>query len=338
MKNFQLHSLKPYNTFKLESVADRYIRIEKDAEYLPVLKDLASKGQGFLVLGGGSNVLFTGDYHGTVLHVDTKGVEVSGRGDGYVLVKASAGENWDDFVAYTLENGWYGLENLSGIPGQAGSSPIQNIGAYGVEVKDLVHEVEVLDTVNLTSSRIACEDCAFGYRDSIFKKGAGKRFIILSVTFRLRLAAELNLSYYALREELGNAAAEDLDPARVRDAVIAIRSRKLPDPEVIGNAGSFFKNPLVGEDDLRRIQLDNPGVPFFPSNEGRVKLAAGWLIEKCGWKGHREGDAGVYDKQALVLVNYGKATGAQIARLSDDIRRSVLQRFGIHLEPEVNIL
>lgn len=338
MKKFQLYSLKPYNTFKLESIADQYIRIEKESEFIPVLKELAAGGLRFLVLGGGSNILFTGDYHGTVIHVATRGIELTGKRDDHVFIKVSAGENWDDFVAFCLKSGWYGLENLSGIPGQAGSSPIQNIGAYGVELKDLVHEVEAIDTISFSTRRFTRDECSFGYRDSIFKKGPGKHFIILNVTFRLELKADLKLGYYALREELGNVRPGDLDPLLVRDAVISIRSRKLPDPEKIGNAGSFFKNPLIEEDKLRMIQLDHPEVPFFPADEGKIKIAAGWLIEKCGWKGYRVGDAGVYDKQALVLVNYGKATGEQIVQLSDDIRRSVMQRFAILLEPEVNFL
>ena len=336
-------SLKPYNTFGVEAKAKAFaeIRDRKDmrmlfqsASILPVPADKSN----FLILGGGSNVLFTGDYDGLVAKMAIKGIEITGQDEDHVWVQAGAGEDWDGFVEYCLEKGFGGLENLSGIPGSVGAAPIQNIGAYGTELKETFDSLTAYDLETGEEVNFSKAACRFGYRDSIFKHGLKGKVIILSVTFRLEKKPVFNLSYRSLKEKLAGVPEDSLALRVVREAVIAIRSSKLPDPEELGNAGSFFKNPQVSEDRLKDFLDQYPEMPYFPVEGGEFKIAAGWLIEQCGWKGHREGDAGVHDMQALVLVNHGSATGKQILALAMKVRDSVNKKFGIQLEPEVQVV
>ncbi|MFH1118480.1 MAG: UDP-N-acetylmuramate dehydrogenase [Bacteroidota bacterium] len=329
-------SLKPFNTFGMAVHAKDFIEIAGESE-IPDLLRLISRYEGtVLFLGGGSNILFTRDYEGLVVKISTRGIEIADQDDEFVFVRGTAGENWSDFVQFCVQCNYGGLENLSLIPGNVGSCPIQNIGAYGVEIKDTFF---MLDAVSLRTGEFRefyNEECAFGYRSSIFKHELKGQYLILSVTFRLRKQPMLNTAYGAIPAELE---AMGVAPSvkSVSQAVTNIRRSKLPDPLEIGNAGSFFKNPVVSEMDFEELKSDFPGIPAYAAENG-VKLAAGWLIEQCGWKGYREGDAGVHSRQALVLVNHGKATGSQIYALALQIIESVRNKFGVELEPEVNIL
>ncbi|BBO71003.1 UDP-N-acetylenolpyruvoylglucosamine reductase [Desulfosarcina alkanivorans] len=326
-------SLKALNTFNVQANAARYVRFDEPREIVDFMGRNPLGGRRCLVLGGGSNLLFVDDYDGTVLHPMLKGVEVVETGRRHIRLRAMAGENWDDLVALTVANGWGGIENLSLIPGSVGASAVQNIGAYGVEVKDVIDRVEAISMDSLENVTFAPADCGFGYRTSHFKDAWTGRFIITAVTFTLGRQPELVLDYPGLRtavDELGSRALGTL-----RQAVIAIRQRKLPDPAVTGNAGSFFKNPVVDRRTLAGLQRVYPDVPHYPQGGDRFKLAAGWLIERCGWKGKQVGRAAVHDRQALVLVNLGGATGREIFELSEQVRGSVHARCGIELEREV---
>lgn len=338
MKLTEHHSLKQMNTFGMDVRARYYGEVQDTGS----LQALFSGGQELpgplLVLGGGSNVLFTGDFPGTVLRMRLQGRQVVETHPGQVVVEVMAGEDWDELVAWTVENGWGGLENLSLIPGQAGTSPIQNIGAYGVELKDVFVSLTALEKSNASLHTFSHADCRFGYRDSIFKREARDRYIIVSI--RLRLSTRdhnIQTGYGAILQELKAMGVEQPGIASVRQAVCNIRNSKLPDPKQTGNAGSFFKNPVVARDHFEKIQLNHPGVVAFPV-DGGMKLAAGWLIEQAGWKGYRKGDAGVHERQALVLVNHGNATGKEMIALARNIQHSVQEKFGVALEPEVNIL
>lgn len=331
-------SLKPFNTFGMD-VKARYFHAFRSMEELMSgiydESDIATMQR--LILGGGSNVLFTHNFDGLVLKNEILGIEVSEEDENSVLVKAGAGENWHTFVMQTLDKGWSGLENLALIPGSVGASPLQNIGAYGVEVKDLVAEVETFDLHERTKVIFTNEDCAFGYRESVFKKKYKGRFAILSVSFRLNKKEHLHLDYGAIRQELDSMAIQNPDAKAVAAAVMRIRKAKLPDPAVIGNAGSFFKNPMVEESLYSKLKDQYPDLVAFPSSSGEYKLAAGWLIEKAGWKGYRKGDAGCHPAQALVLVNYGNANGKEILDLCGKIKADVKEKFEVLLEEEVNI-
>jgi UDP-N-acetylmuramate dehydrogenase len=291
-----------------------------------------------LILGGGSNILLTKDFDGWVLKNELKGIELVREDNEYYYVKVMAGENWHQFVLYCIEHNYAGLENLSLIPGNTGASPMQNIGAYGVEIKDVFHELEAFHLKEQAIVKFNLTDCQFGYRESIFKKEYKGEFIILHVTFRLRKQPVFNFSYGAIEQELERMGVRELSIQNISKAVINIRSSKLPDPAVIGNAGSFFKNPVITKTKYEQLAESFPSIPGYAAGESRIKLAAGWLIEHCGWKGYRKGDAGCYEKQALVLVNYGKAAGKEIFDLSASITESVLNKFGVTLETEVNIL
>ncbi len=291
-----------------------------------------------LILGGGSNVLFTGNYDGLVLRNELMGIEKINEDEQHVYIKAGAGENWHRFVLHCIAQGWAGVENLSLIPGNVGASPMQNIGAYGVEIKDVFFELEAFHLAEKRLVRFSGADCAFGYRESIFKRRYKGQFVITSVTCRLNKTARLNTSYGAIEEELQRMGITDPGIKDVSNAVINIRSSKLPDPAEIGNAGSFFKNPTIPDELFAALKEKFPAIPGYSQANGEVKLAAGWLIEQCGWKGYREGDAGCHAKQALVLVNYGQATGEEIYALSEKILQSVKDRFGVSLEREVNII
>lgn len=332
------YSIKPYTTFGIKARALYFIRVSKPEELIQALHLPNASGLPILILGGGSNLLFTQDYNGLVIKIEFKGISIEDQNDDTVLVTANAGEDWDSFVAYCVENGYSGLENLSLIPGVVGTSPVQNIGAYGVEVKDTIDHVTVFDRISGTIEKLTNEECHFGYRDSIFKYAFKGRYIITSVTFRLLLNPQFHTQYGAITTELAVLGVSDLSLEAIRKAVISIRTRKLPDPAVIGNAGSFFKNPTVDAFKYTQLKKDFPGIVAFRLPVGNFKLAAGWLIEECGWKGYRKGDAGVHAQQALVLVNYGHATGEQIIKLAKEIQSSVKGKFDISLDMEVNVV
>ncbi|HEY4147534.1 MAG TPA: UDP-N-acetylmuramate dehydrogenase [Chitinophagaceae bacterium] len=325
-------SLKAYNTFGIDVTARQFAHFTSVEE----LKELAMQPTP-LVLGGGSNILFTRDVDRLVLHNGMSGIEKTAEDETSVYIKAGAGENWHRFVLYCLQNNWAGVENLSLIPGNTGASPMQNIGAYGVEIKDVFHELEAYDLQDKALVRFGLKDCGFGYRDSVFKRQYKDRFVILSVTYRLNKQPRFSTSYGAIEQELERMGIKDLSIQAVSQAVINIRSSKLPDPKVVGNAGSFFKNPSVAAAQYDVLKMQYPGIVGYPNVNGTVKLAAGWMIEQCGWKGYRKGDAGCHAKQALVLVNYGHASGAEIYDLSTAILGSIQKKFGVELEREVNI-
>lgn len=333
------YSLKQLNTFGIDVKAKTYTVCTTIEELRTILTDPAVKKERKLVLGGGSNILFTQDFDGVVLHNRLKFIEVARETNEHIFIKAGAGVVWHDFVLYTIERNLGGVENLSLIPGSVGASPIQNIGAYGVEVKDVFDSLEAIDVSTGSLRTFTQEECAFGYRNSIFKNELKGQYIISSVTFRLSKKPVFNTSYGAIQATLEEMQVRELSVKAVSDAVIHIRKSKLPDPTVIGNAGSFFKNPEIPEAVFTHLQKNFPDIPCYKSSlPGMVKVPAGWLNEQCGWKGKTIGATGVHKNQALVLVNYGSATGAEIWQLAKDIQKSVLQKFGIALETEVNII
>ena len=303
-----------------------------------LISDAKNISQSMLLLGGGSNLLFTSNYKGIVVHINNKGIDIINQDQETVLVKANAGENWHEFVNWCVSHGFGGLENLSLIPGNVGSCPIQNIGAYGVEVKDYIHSLEAIDLQTGELTTFTATDCDFGYRDSIFKRDLKGKMAIWSVTFELKLNPLVNIEYGAIKAELETLGIDNPGIADVSKAVCNIRMSKLPDPEVLGNAGSFFKNPVVEWVFAEKLKETFPNLVSYNLEPGKAKLAAGWLIEQCGWKGFRDGDAGVHDKQALVLVNFGKAKGSDILTLAHKIQNSVYERFGVKLEMEVNVI
>ncbi|HEY1042675.1 MAG TPA: UDP-N-acetylmuramate dehydrogenase [Telluria sp.] len=325
-------SLRPFNTFGIDASARHYLRVTGEAGLAAALADPGLAALPHLVLGGGSNIVLTRDFEGLVLHMCALGREVAGSTDEVTYVRAAAGENWHGFVQWTLEQGLGGLENLSLIPGTVGAAPIQNIGAYGTEIKDVFHSLTAYDTARGELRTLTGAECRFGYRDSIFKHAQGAGLIVLDVTFALPRRWTANLGYAELARELEGVQAPD--PRRVSEAVIAIRSRKLPDPAVIGNAGSFFKNPVVPQAQCAALLERFPALVHHAQADGSEKLAAGWLIDQCGWKGKSLGNAGVYEKQALVLVNRGGATGADVVALARAIQADVQARYGVALEPE----
>ncbi|HEY4063864.1 MAG TPA: UDP-N-acetylmuramate dehydrogenase [Puia sp.] len=373
-------SLKPYNSFGINVMA-RYFspfsNLDELAELLELARNRSSStslpsdgplsissptgdfpGGPPLILGGGSNILFTGNINGLVLHNQVKGIRVVHEDEKYLYVKVGAGENWHGFVQYCLQRNWAGVENLSLIPGNVGAAPMQNIGAYGVEIKEVFYELEAWSLEDGKVYTFSLNDCQFGYRESVFKRKYKGRFILLQVVFRLNKVPTFHVEYGAIREELDNMGIQDLSIRAISRAVINIRSSKLPDPAQIGNAGSFFKNPSIPNAQFAALATQFPGIVGYPSANpetpnatsrtpsattssaaaGFTKLAAGWLIEQCGWKGYRRGDAGCHVRQALVLVNYGNATGKEIYDLSEEILSSVQNKFGVTLEREVNIL
>ena len=328
--------LEKHNTFRVPAHATLLAEVN-DPEVLPELLALPEvRGKPLLVLGDGSNVLFTRNFDGLVIIIAARGIEILEDDGAGVRIRTAAGENWNGLVRWTLSNSFCGLENLSLIPGRVGAAPIQNIGAYGAEVAETLLSVETFDRTMGKSVRLTREQCGFRYRDSIFKQQP-ERWIITSVELRLHHSAPLKLDYAGVREELAAMGITRPTATNVADAVRRLRLRKLPDPAVIGNAGSFFKNPVASQSDVQKLQAAHPGLPAFNAPDGK-KLSAAWLIERCGWKGFREGDAGVSEKHALVLVNHGKATGAQIWSLAQRIQDSVQEKFGIRLEPEPRIL
>ncbi len=328
--------IAPYTTFGINANAKSFAVFSTTEE----LKNLLSQNRNrdTMVLGGGSNVLFTKDYEGLILVNRIKGIKVVDENSDAVFVKVGAGENWHEFVLYCINQGWGGIENLSLIPGSVGASPMQNIGAYGVEIKDVFDDLNALNIKELKEETFNHTQCEFGYRESIFKRALKGKYIITSVTYRLSKKPKLNTSYGAIEDELARKNITNPSLKDVSDAVIAIRRSKLPDPKEIGNAGSFFKNPVVKKEILENILKEYPNAPHYPVDEKYVKVPAGWLIDTAGWKGKRFGSFGVHINQALVLVNYDYAKGRDIYDLSQQILDDINSKFGILLEREVNII
>lgn len=333
LENFPLKDL---NTFGVAANARYYAAFDSIAS----LNDTLSKYPGLplLILGGGSNVLLTKDFDGLVLKNDIRGIRKVSEDAEFVYVKAGAGENWHQFVLHTIEHGWGGLENLSLIPGCVGASPMQNIGAYGVEIKDVFEQLTAFHLNERSNYTFRAQACEFGYRESVFKRKYKGQFVISDVTFKLRKQPVLNTSYGAIAAELKARGIEHPTIRDVSDVVISIRQSKLPDPKQTGNAGSFFKNPSITIPQFDELKKKYPDIVAYLNPDGTMKLAAGWLIEQAGWKGYRQGDAGVHARQALVLVNHGQATGAEIVALSEQIIVSIKEKFGVELDREVNIV
>jgi len=327
-------SLKPYNSFGLPAVAHTLVRIAADADVRRVVDHPQLGRAPKFVLGGGSNIVLTRDMPQVVLKVEVKGRSLVRETDSAWIVEAGAGENWHEFVAWTLAQGWPGLENMALIPGTVGASPVQNIGAYGIELKDRFESLDAVDLVTGRSVTLASGICAFGYRDSVFKHSLAGRSVITRVRFRLPKPWQPVLGYLELERKMLETGIGAPSPQQVFDWVCAIRRAKLPDPAVVGNAGSFFKNPVVTPEQCRDIIGRDPEIVHYPMPDGSVKLAAGWMIDACGWKGKSIGRAGVYEKQALVIVNRGGAIGSEVVTLARAIQESVYGRFGIRLEPE----
>ncbi len=331
------HSLKQLNTFGIDVNAKLYADILSENDLIAVFSNPVVKENKLLILGGGSNMLFTKDYDGLVLKMSIKGIDVVEEGDD-VLVKAGGGEVWDGLVKYCVAKGYAGIENLTLIPGTVGASPIQNIGAYGVEVKDVFESCTAFEIATGQLKTFTKADCEFAYRESVFKGKLKEQFIVTSVTYRLSRTANLQTHYGAINAELERREIAEPTIADVSEVVAAIRVSKLPDPSTIGNAGSFFKNPIIDQIIFDDLLSRFPDIPHYPAPDGRVKLAAGWLIEFCGFKGLIEGNTGTWKNQALVLVNHGGATGQEVYRFSEKIINTVQQKFGVLLEREVNIL
>ena len=332
------HSLKAYNTFGIDAKARYFVRVQSSEDVRQALSREAFAGLPRLILGGGSNLLLTGDFPGVVIHIELMGKHIVRRDDTATFVAAAAGENWHGFVLWSLDQGLAGLENLSLIPGTVGASPIQNIGAYGVELQNIFHELSAIDITSGEERVFNAAACRFGYRDSVFKQAEKNRCVITQVSFRLPHNAPLHLDYGDLRDELARLGSQHPTAREVSAAVTSIRRRKLPDPATIGNAGSFFKNPVVERAFFNQLHRAHPAMPHYPAADGRVKLAAAWLIEQTGWKGKVLGRAGVHAQHALVLVNLGGADGAEILALAQAIQHAVRDQFNILLEPEPTIL
>jgi UDP-N-acetylmuramate dehydrogenase len=336
MQFLQDTPLKPFHTFGIKCKAKYIATIESYNELLAFLKDEWPRYSSRLILGGGSNVLFTGDYEGLILRPQIKGIEVVSENDSEVVVRALCGEVWDDFVNYCVERGWGGVENLSLIPGNVGACPIQNIGAYGVEVKDVIEEVECIELDTLTQVTIKNADCKFDYRTSIFKTTHKGKCLVAAVVFKLSKRPVLKVKYSDVEKELQKY--ESIDIKSVRAAISAIRWRKLPDPLCIGNAGSFFKNPVITISHYHKLQESYPAIPGYPQGDSEVKVPAAWLIEKACYKGVRDGDVGTSSSQPLVIVNYGDATGKEVIDFARKIQSRIKELFQIDLEMEVNIV
>ena len=337
MKEIKDYSLLPHNTFGMDGKASLFVEYESVTELQSILSDKKLMAGNWLHIGGGSNLLFKGDYAGTVLHSAIRGYEVVAENEQEIEVRAGAGEVWDDFVAYTVKNSWYGAENLSLIPGEVGASAVQNIGAYGVEAKDLIVSVETVEVETGRKRIFTKEECRYAYRESIFKKDLKGKYIVTYVTYRLSKQPVFNLEYGNVRGELEKRGGE-VALENVRKVIIAVREAKLPDPRVQGNAGSFFMNPIVPRRQFEIVQQQYPDMPHYEVDGNRVKIPAAWMIDRCGWKGKQIGRAGVHSKQALVLVNCGGATGDEVIALARRIQESVLQKFGVAISPEVNFI
>lgn len=336
MQIIENHPLDALNTFGLRATARFYVEVESEEECKAVLQSDTAAAFPVVVLGGGSNVILAGRLDALVIHPCMKGISLIEARDDDVIVEAMAGEIWHDFVRYCLKAGWHGLENLSLIPGSVGAAPIQNIGAYGVEITDVFDSLTAIEIATGELREFSHEECRFAYRDSIFKQEAADRFLITRVRFCLSRTPATHLGYGDIQNELSAHGITDPTPEQLSDAIIAIRRRKLPDPAVIGNAGSFFKNPVVSTDMYSGLKQRFPGIVAYPQHQ-EVKLAAGWLIDQCGWKGRAIGPVGSYEKQALVLVNHGGATGADVLKVAEAIKADVKNRFGVELEMEPRV-
>lgn len=330
-------SLKKYNTFGVDAISRQFVDIQQEAELGELYAQKCFETDKLLFLGGGSNVLFVQDYEGVIVHMGIKGIQHRLAGDA-VFVSAGAGERWNDLVSYCVSRGFGGIENLTLIPGTVGAAPVQNIGAYGVELKDVFLSCRAFDIKEGVFVTFLKEDCNFGYRDSCFKRELAARFLITEVNLLLTTRSKVNTSYGAIEDELKLRGVLYPTIRDVSEVVSRIRVKKLPDPSTIGNSGSFFKNPIVSVDTLDRLVSDFVDIVYFPYGSNQVKLAAGWLIEQCGWKGKVVGNTGTWKNQALVLVNHGNATGLEVYEFSEEIIRSVKERFGIVLAREVNVI
>jgi UDP-N-acetylmuramate dehydrogenase len=330
--------LKPFTTFGIEVMASQYAAITSVRDLQELFEEGDLKEKPMMVMGGGSNVLFTDHYNGLILACQIRGKEIIKETDDEILIKVGGGEPWPSFVDDMIDKGYGGIENLSLIPGKVGAAPIQNIGAYGVEIKEVFESLDAFELRTGKIKKFTKSECEFSYRSSIFKTTVKDKFFITHVTFRLSKKPRINLSYAPLKEAFADRNMDEISIKEVSEAVIKIRNSKLPDPDQLKNAGSFFKNPVVSQKIANKLKDSYPNIPIYPQTDGKIKLAAGWLIEQCGWKGKRVGDAGVHDKQALVIVNYGDASGEEILALSKKIQNNVKKQFGINLEPEVNII
>ena len=326
--------ITPLTTFGIKTIVNVFYEANTTEEVIEFVSDNSIPKEKLLIIGGGSNLLFCDNYDGIVLKPAIKGISIIERNEGYAIVEAGAGEVWDDLVSFCVENNLYGIENLSYIPGNVGACPVQNIGAYGTEVQQVIDSVETVEIATGNTKYFNNEECKFGYRDSIFKNELKGKYIITNVRFKLSTIPRFNIEYKDVKEKI--AGKGDISSRLIREAIIDIRKHKLPAPSQVGNAGSFFKNPIV--DPLKASTLKElyHNIVTYALPDGTVKLAAGWLIDQAGWKGYRKGDAGVHPNQALVLVNYGNATGNDIARLAREIQDSIKLKFGVDIEPEVN--
>lgn len=331
-------SLKPYNTFGLEAKAKFFSVFKTVEELVEILSNEKFKNEKKLFLGGGSNILLMGDFDGLVLKNEIYGIENIFEDESKVILKSGAGEVWHSLVLKSIEMGLSGLENLSLIPGTVGAAPMQNIGAYGVEIKDVFVSLEALNLETLKIEHFNKTDCNFGYRESYFKHEGKGKYVILNVSFELSTIAKFNVSYGVIKDTLYQMRVTDLSTKAISDAVISIRKSKLPDPAQIGNSGSFFKNPEISKTQYDALKEAFPNMPHYVIDADTVKVPAGWLIEQAGWKGKRIGEIGVHTQQALVLVNYGGGKGQEIANLAFEIQASVLEKFGIKISPEVNFI
>ena len=331
MKEYTNYSLLNHNTFGMDVEAKRFVEYDSEEELIGLLPSLESK---YLHIGGGSNLLFRGNFDGTILHSVIKGIEIQENCGEYVLVRVGAGVVWDDFVAWTVERGWGGIENLSLIPGEVGASAVQNIGAYGVEAKDVIVQVKAIHLKTGDKRSFVTDECCYAYRQSIFKNELKGQYAITYVTYKLKVRPTLKLSYGNMKALLEK---KNVTVSDVRQFIIDTRNAKLPDPKVLGNAGSFFMNPVVSRDKFQEIQKDYPQMPYYEVENG-VKIPAGWMIEQCGWKGKSLGKAGVHEKQALVLVNLGGASSEEIVTLCNAVCKDVKETFGIDIHPEVNFI
>lgn len=329
------YSLEKYNTFHLPAKTRWFMEYGSEEELQKILRDEYFQECVSIHIGKGSNLLFINDFNGIILHSEIKGMKVVRENDDFVYLRIGAAEVWDDVVAYAVSKGLGGIENLSLIPGETGAAAVQNIGAYGVEIKDVVDSVEAWNQLTFNKEIFQVEDCKYAYRHSRFKEVGQDPYIVTYVTLRLSKHPEYKLEYGTLKKRLEQ---KEVSLQSVRHSIINIREEKLPDPDKLGNAGSFFMNPIISKEQYERIRSVYPSIPVYPTADGKIKVSAGWLIEQCGFKGKRHGDVGVYEKQALVLVNYGGATGDEIALVAESIRMAVQDRFGIELIPEVKYI
>ena len=332
-------SLKPYNSFGFDAVAKQFAEINEVDDLQALIKSGAFQQQKTLILSGGNNILFQNEvFDGLVIYINTKGIEILRENENEVVVRAQAGEDWPDFVRFCVGKGWHGVENLAHIPGKVGAAPVQNIGAYGIELKDSFAECEAIDLATGETKVFIKEECHFGYRESIFKHELKGQYVITSVDFLLKKEAPLHLEYGNIKAYLEQNGIEHPTLQQLHDAICAIRDAKLPDVKQIGSAGSFFKNPVIDAAQFEALQKEHPDIPHYPDADGMVKVPAGWLIEQAGWKGWRNEHVGVYNKQALVLVHYGGGKGCDIVELAHKIQDSVEKKFGIRISPEVNFV